>query len=84
MGGLGERGGARKRQLDGAGRPAVVELRGGGAPVKKSGRGRASEHQWECGKLAGGRVGWREAGARAPRRAGGGGALCRGGGSLAA
>ena len=33
MGGLGARGSARRRRFDGAGRPAVVELRGGGAPV---------------------------------------------------
>jgi len=35
MGGLGERGGARKRQLDGAGWPGVAELRGGAGPVKE-------------------------------------------------
>jgi len=43
MGGLGERGGARKWQLDGAGRPAVVELCGGAGPVKEGRRGMVGE-----------------------------------------
>ena len=42
MGGLGERGGARKRQLDGAGRPAVMAARHGSSPARMDQGGRAS------------------------------------------
>ena len=49
MGGLGERGGARKRQLDGAGRPAAALPRRGGAPVTGGRGGLSQEIRREVG-----------------------------------
>ena len=46
---LGSRGGGPRRRLHRAGRPAVVELRGGGAPVKEGRQGLVGELRGEVG-----------------------------------
>ena len=62
MGGLGARGSARRRRFDGAGRPAVVELRGGGAPVKEGWRGLVGKLRGGWGTDFEGYLGQRRAG----------------------
>ena len=49
MGGLGARGGARRRRLDGAGRPAVALPRRGGAPATGGRGGLSQELRGEVG-----------------------------------